>query len=257
MEDNNNPATHMKSLYLQRWLLLFCCFFLCANAYSQKTKEDSLAYVSAINNAKSIYHQALYPEEGLYTGSEYYGYPYHFQSGQPYYYNDTQDTGWIKYEGILYKNIAMRYDLIKDQLIVTQPKNNARICVINDRVQSFNLFNTTFVYIKTDSSKSHVAPGFYALLYDHDGHMLLKRNRKSVQEELSTTEGILRYINDDNFFIIKRGNTYSYVSDKKGFLKLYADKKKQLQQYIHKNGLDFKHDKDNAFAKSLAYYDSL
>jgi len=119
------------------------------------------------------------------------------------------------------------------------------------------LFNTTFIYIKTDTAKSGISPGIYALLYDHNDNMLLKRNRKEITEELSTGEGILRYINDNNSFAIKKGDRYYPVSGKKDVLSVYADKKKQLQQYIRKNKLDFKHDKDNALTKAVVYYDSL
>lgn len=247
----------MKSFHARNFLLFFCCFFFLTKAFSQKTAEDSIAYASAIENAKSIYHKALYPEEGLYTGPEYYGYPFRFQEGQPYYYKDQLDTGWIKYEGVLYQNVGLRYDLIRDQVMVIQPRNNARICVINDRVDRFYLFNTTFIYLKTDTAKGAISSGIYALLYEHNDNMLLKRNRKTITEELSTNEGILRFINDNNSFAIKKGNTYYPVSGKKDVLKVYADKKKQLQQYIRRNNLDFKRDKDNALAKSVAYYDSL
>ncbi|MDH7462379.1 hypothetical protein QEG73_13855 [Chitinophagaceae bacterium 26-R-25] len=247
----------MKSSYARNVLLFFCCFFFFTNTFSQSTAEDSVAYASAIENAKSIYHKALYPEEGLYTGPEYYGYPFRFQEGQPYYYKDQLDTGWIRYEGVLYQNVGLRYDLIRDQLIVIQPKNNARICVINDRVDRFYLFNTTFLYLKTDTSKAAISPGIYAVLYEHNDNALLKRNRKTITEELTTNEGILRFINDNSSFAIKKGNTYYSVSGKKEVLRAYADKKKQLQQYMRRNNLDFKRDKDNALTKSVAYYDSL
>ncbi|MBV4356979.1 hypothetical protein [Pinibacter aurantiacus] len=247
----------MKSNHARNFLLFFCCFFFSTRAFSQSTAEDSIAYASAIENAKSIYHKALYPEEGLYTGPEYYGYPFRFQEGQPYYYKDQMDTGWIRYEGVLYQNVGLRYDLIRDQLIVVQPKNNARICVVNDRVNRFYLFNTTFIYLKTDTAKAAISPGIYAVLYEHNDNMLLKRNRKKITEELTTNEGILRYINDNNAFAIKKGNTYYSVGGKKDVLRVYADKKKQLQQYIRRNNLDFRRDQDNALAKSVAYYDSL
>jgi hypothetical protein len=251
------PATRMKSFHVQNLLLFFCSLFFSVKTFSQDTAEDSIAYASAIKNAKSIYHKALFPEEGLYTGPEYYGYPFRFQDGQPYYYKDQMDTGWIKYEGVLYENVAMRYDLIKDQLVVSQPRNNARICVINDRVARFHLFNTTFIYVKTDTAKAGIASGIYALLYEHNDNVLLKRYRKTITEELSMVEGVLRYITDANSFAIKKGNKYYPVSGKKDVLNVYADKKKQLQQYIRKNNLDFKHDKDNALTKAVAWYDSL
>ncbi|MDI3322203.1 hypothetical protein [Pinibacter soli] len=247
----------MKSFHSKSLLLFFCSLFFLTKTFSQSTAEDSIAYASAIKNAKAIYHKALYPEEGLYTGPEYYGYPFRFQEGQPYYYKDQMDTGWIQYEGVLYENIGMRYDLIRDQLIVTQPKNNARICLINDRASRFHLFNTTFIYLKTDTAKAGISSGIYALLYEHNDNMLVKRNRKTITEELSLAEGILRFINDNNSFAIKKGNKYYPVSGKKDVLNVYADKKKQLQQYIRRNKLDFKHDKDNAFTKAVSWYDSL
>ena len=63
--------------------------------------------------AISIYYQSLQQQSGLYNGSEYVQYAHLLKEGHPYLDTSALVNGNVHYDGIVYKNVPMLYDLIK------------------------------------------------------------------------------------------------------------------------------------------------
>ncbi len=224
---------------------------------AQLPEQDSAVYKASVTHALAVYHQLLQPETNLYSGLQYVPYDYNIKEGHPYFDTTSFTEGSVVYNGVLYEKLPMIYDLVKEKLVINDAFNIYKFQLFSEKIIRFNLLNHTFIRLVEDSSnRAVINTGFYDLLYDGNT-ALLKQKNKNIQEDVNNTAGVKRYIVETNSFYLRKGGKYYSVSHKKALLEVLKDRKKEVNQYIRKNKLDMRRDKDNAFTKVVAYYNEL
>jgi hypothetical protein len=238
-------------------LLLVSLSSFDSRVLAQLSASDSVFYKKAIDNTKAVYFESLGDQSGLLNGSQYAGYAFTFKDGgHPFFYTEGFLKGYIVYDGLMYPQANLLYDQVREVLIFQDASH--RIQLVSERVSRFSIKGANFMRITKDSSKrTLVSTGFYQLLYE--GNITaLKKDIKSIREVLiSNTEGIYRYIDLKKYYYIKMNNEYYPIKRKKSLLELYKDQKKEMQQYIKRNKLNYKRDPDDFLIKTTAYYDQL
>jgi hypothetical protein len=225
--------------------------------WGQLSASDSVFYKKTIDNTKAVYFESLKDQSGLLNGSQYAGYSFTFKDGgHPFFYTDGFLNGTIVYDGLMYPKANLLYDEVSDVLLYRDTTH--LIQLVSERVLRFSIKGYNFIRIANDSNKrTLVSTGFYQLLYE--GNIaVLKKEVKSIREVLvSNTEDIYRYIDLKKNYYIKMSDVYHPVKRKKSLLELYGYKKKEIQQYIKRNKLNFKRAPDDFLIKTTAYYDQL
>lgn len=238
-----------------RLLLLTCFFLLSTRIAAQSAADDSMLYKKAVYHVISLYHQAIGEQSGLFNGSQYGRYPFLFAAGgYPFFKEDKPGTGSVIYDGILYEQVELQYDEVQEALIMQD--SIRRIQLLNKKIAGFTLFDNTFIHIVKDSTAEPlVRTGFYNLLYK--GNIsLLKREEKVIREDVSTGE-LLRFIDLNVYYYIQKNNSFYSIKKKASILDIFKDRKKDIRQYIRKNKLRYRDDRDNMLIKVTAYYDQL
>ena len=229
--------------------------FFCFEANAQYNESDSLLYKKAKEYAVSLYHENIKNESGLYNGSQYVVYAQTIQDGIPFFEITQPSNGNVTYWGVEYKNVPLLYDILKGEIITIVPSTNYLIKLNTEKVSSFEVLNHKFIRIAKDSSNKNIKTGFYDVLYDGQT-AVYKKEIKTLNEDLSS--GKLRtFILDENAFFIKKNNVFFTVSNKSSLLDILKDKKKEVQEFIRKNKLKIRKDKDNALPKIAAFYDEI
>jgi hypothetical protein len=161
------------------------------------------------------------------------------------------------YNDILYKNVPMLYDLVRD-LVVTQSFNTLHMTfLLSERVSQFSFLGQTFIRISADTVKgAPIQTGFYQRLYNGKIKAWAK-NRKTI-EELIDIDPVVKKIavEKKEWYLFKNGNYYE-IDGKKSTLLVLQDKKKEIQQFIRKHKIRFKNDMDNALIQVTTYYDEI
>jgi len=232
------------------------CFLLLSpfnNISAQNTVSVNSFYQQALANAKSVYHKSFRDQSALYNGSNG-DYLFPFEKGYPYFYSIVPGIGSVVYDGINYDSIVMTYDEVKDALVIILGVK--RLQLASEKVESFHLFNSDFIKINKDSlAENLVKSGFYNVLYK--GKIwLLKKQVKIITEDLKTSQ-VLHMIDEQDYYYIKMDDKFYLVNSKKNLLKIFSDKKKEVQQFIRVNGLNFRNDRMHMLIETIAYYDSL
>lgn len=238
-------------------ILLTCTIFLTVNLEisAQQPSSDNVFYKNAVNNAISRYHQSSGDQSGLYNGSQYGGYNFLFKEGHPYFKTDQFVLGSIFYDGVLYDSVMLLYDEIME--VVVMQNVVIRVQLITDKITAFDINNNSFIRIVKDSNSSVlIATGFYNLLYE--GNItLLKKEVKTIREQISNTDGLQRFVDSKIHYYIKKADKYFVIKRKKDLMALFSSHKKQVQQFIKENHLSYRKDRDNTLIKVTAYYDGL
>jgi hypothetical protein len=238
-------------------LLACLCFFFFTVQKIVAQNSDSVKafYSQALHNASTVYHQAFGDQKGLYNGPSYIEYPYKFKEGDPYFNMPNPEPGSVLYDGVTYDSVLMRYNEITDELVINY--YTERIQLLKPKVEQFRFFNSDFIRIEKDSlSRSLISSGFYNRLYS--GKIsLFKKEIKAIRESSSINVELLSFIDEKDYYYIKKEGRYYPIKKKRDFFDLLNDKKKELKEFVKMNGLNYRRDRQNMLTQTIAYYDSL
>src|SRR5689334_16687899 len=101
--------------------------------HSQEKSTDSLLYRQALDNAVGYYNQFRGgPTAGLYNGPEQVGY-FYFIEGSAYFGSSEWQKGTVFYDGIYYPDVTLKYDQVKDVVLVPHPNGYTAIGLFGPR----------------------------------------------------------------------------------------------------------------------------
>lgn len=217
---------------------------------AQTVSIDSGATATLLNQR---YVQALGYESRLYNGPEYVNYVRNYINGHQFFETATEQEATVVYGGATYVGVPLRYDLIRDELVLKAPLGALSMQLVNEQVSRFTLDEHTFIRLVADSSSnSPVSTGYYDLLVDGPVRVLVSR-RKGIQER-STSDGMTGEVTQKNELFISKDNHYYRVSKAKSVLALFPEHKGELRKFIRTKKLKFSAARrENAIADLVRY----
>ncbi len=237
--------------------LIFAIVFLCFGhevSFGQtQTEKDS--HQLAIKNTVSRYYKSLGEQSGIYYGPAYIGYPYQLSNGHQFFESPNLTQGTIFYNGMLYQDIPMWYDLVKDEVVVQNIDSLSMISLHNERIDYFSLLGHYFIKISQDSSSS-LSTGFYDQIYKGKTEVLVRRYKGTLEDV--STEGIFtKILKQKNEIYLKKEGKYFSVLSSGSVLKALGNKQKEILSHLKKNAIKFKKDPEKAIVMMVSYYDQL
>ena len=237
--------------------LIFAIVFLCFGhevSFGQtQTEKDS--HQLTIKNTVSRYYKSLGEQSGIYHGPAYIGYPYQLSNGHQFFESPNLTQGTIFYNGMLYQDIPMWYDLVKDQVVVQTIDSLSMISLHNERIDYFSLLGHYFIKISQDSSSS-LSTGFYDQIYKGKTEVLVRRY-KGTLEDVSPDGIFTKILKQKNEIYLKKEGKYFSVLSSGSVLKALGNKQKEILSHLKKNAIKFKKDPEKAIVMMVSYYDQL
>jgi hypothetical protein len=247
------PFFRRTALLCNSFLFLFCS---ASRVDAQTPDKDSLATLSGYSAAITIYHHFLTPETRLFKGREYAEYAYTIRIGHPFFDIDHMQKGSVFYDGVFYDNLLLIYDLVRGQVVINDPYNAYKIALLDERLDTFTIGSHRFIHLRDNGKGTAPGPGFYELLYDGRKVRMLKKERKTIQEDASaTTADTKQYIAHSVSYFLRIGNRNYLVNNKRSLLGAMKDKRTALRKFIRSLSPDIQTDKDRVFARAGAWYD--
>ncbi len=231
-------------------LSILFLFIFSVNADGQVTSFDSSLNSGGIDKAVQSYHQSLGIGEAIYNGRRHIDY-LPANVGIPYYLTKEWQQGNVSYDNILY-NALVKYDEVADEILVRHPEGFA-IVLFSPRVSEFSFPGHHFLYINNDNHVG-LAAGFYEQLQKGRLTILVKRS-KVVLETVAGTAVERKFDESNTYYAIKDGKTYT-VKKMNNVMELVADQKKEIQQYLKKNKVKFRKNKELALTRIAEYYNN-
>ena len=225
----------IRSFLLQKTILISSSLLYVFNLFGQTAEIDSITYIKGINNAVSFYHRFIDPPTGLYNGSEYVDYAYSIKSGHPFFMSTNFNSGSIVYDGVLYDNIPLLYDVVKGEIVIKA--GIYKLSLIKEKVSGFSVLNHKFVRLEeNNSNQAVISTGFYDILYESE-ISLYKKQKKKIRDYSGFSESLKRYIVESDFYYFKKDRVFYPVNNRGSLLSLLQNKRKEVQQFIRKNKL--------------------
>jgi hypothetical protein len=221
------------------YILLICGL---SQHVTAQNADDTTLHENALN-AIGVYYQTLGEESPLYNGSEYIEYAYTLVDFI---------KGNVNVDGMIFHDVPMLYDIVKDQLIIQDFQKVYKINLPADRVQQFFLLGHLFVRL---NASDQVKTGFYDQLYKGKVALFAKREKK-ILEKYSNIQ-ISKVVISQNVYYIKKDGVYYTIKNKSSLFSALKSKKKEVQQYLKANDIKFKREPERAMIMAVKYYDQL
>lgn len=220
----------MKHIFL--WML-GCLFCGVVNAQEQRLFDEYLR--EAGDRAE------------MFVGKMETGYASTVFINHPYWLSDEFLVGEVRYKGMLYKNVLLRYDAFLNQLVVKTPEKQANVYIPMHAVEGFSIGG--LVYAKHDDE-------FMAVHYDGSHMELLEQMRVKMKENMNHENLQYEFKRNVNYYLLNDGRMYE-VTNMRSVLKLYPGLEKELKRFSKMNNLNFKENRQSSLVSLVKYADEL
>jgi hypothetical protein len=219
---------------------------------SRAQSPDSVLYISSSANLHRLYLDEIGDNAQIYHGSEFIRNGMKV-TGFPFYKSDSLFKGTVSYQGTIYPDQSLQYDLVAGELITNNYPHSSFIVLSTDKVDSFTIDDHVFVKLKTEKSNGLPSSGFYDQLISDEPGLYVNRYKKFVPATGSIDPKYTAY--DD--YYVRMKNVYYPVDGKNALLELFRDHKDDLKKYIRTNKIKFNKNKESSLVLTTIYYSRL
>lgn len=161
-------------------------------------------------------------------------------------------AGDLWYDGVKYTGIKMRLDLYRDEFMVLVSENSLYNAILDpERFGYADLRGYRVIYIPEGSPHFNLPKGYYLRLYEGKHDILRKETF-----EMSLTQ--MKLINRPLRFYIEKDGAYRPVRRNKGsLLRLFRERRRELDRFIRENGIDVKRNTEESVVRVVQEYERL
>jgi hypothetical protein len=209
-------------------------------ARAQQFFPDTAASGMAVTHAIQSYHDFMGPQSLVYNGKEHSD--YQPMTGHPYFAMEGVQKGSVIYDGMLYNDLPLLYDLVRDQLVVFNFTGD-QISLSTEKIKEFSLPGHRFL---------HINSGYYDLLSSGAVTLLAKRV-KTIEESIVDLQIVYTAVEKDHYYIV-RGGVYYSLGNLNSLLAILKDKKKEIRQDLRKKKIRYRKEPERALVAAVQYY---
>lgn len=184
----------------------------------------------------------------MFLGKIERGYSPTLYMNQPYWIFDDFVQGDVLFNGMLYKDVRIRYDAYLKQLIVNTPEKHSKVYIPMSKVETFVMEGVKFAR-KNDE--------FMAVHYNSHRMELVERLAITLKERLVDNSRVQYEFRHNSQYLVIRGGQVYEVDKLKSVLKLFPELKKELKQFAKMYYLDFKEHRQSSLVSLIKYADEL
>ena len=196
------------------FVLLFFAIVSNRQVNGQDVNADTALSARALSNAIEKFPQN---QRGLFIGTAYYGVPFPVKRGHTFFSFDMPLKGDLYYNGVLYTNEEIQYDLRKDDVVIEHWAGQ-NIALVKEHLKWFTIEGHKFLYL----SSTGLDAGFYELLAEKSGLQLFAKHVKKLKGDPKVTP---YYVESTKYFLQKDG-TYYRVKNASQLMNILSLKKK-------------------------------
>lgn len=205
------------------------------------------------NNSFQYSSNPIKPDSSssVFNGMEHTGYPL-AEEGMPYYLTQDWQKGTMVFRDQPYTDIFLKYDLIKDELILRHYNGFTGIILFTPRISSFTLLDKKFVNLPASQ-------GFAGGIYEElsTGSISLYAKRTKLVAENLTAAGIERRISQRNHYLLFKDGVFHQVRNEGDVMDLVKDKKSEVKAHLRGKGIKYRRDREHFLITVLSYYNQL
>lgn len=175
----------------------------------------------------------------LYNGKIEQIYNTNIYKSLPYYNSPDFVSGDLIYKNRFYPNQSFRLNLHKEQLILLTPEGHYGVILDSKDVQKVSFHKKTFVWHEPQKI-SGLSSGFYIEMYKSDKIILYSKIVLNLNDNLTHFD----FTSRTRYYLLREGDYYA-IKNKSSYAKIFPQYKKQINQFVKDNSLNFEKKLDN------------
>lgn len=223
----------------------FIGLFLISNSIHSQTQSETAIY--------NWYDTVVGRENLDFNTGKIFLNPYKTtKNNEMFFKQDSFEKGSLTYEGKTYYETKLKYDIYRDILILNSDKESesTSISLNQEKVNSFSIYNKDFTKVNSSQYQhENFSTGYYETLFFTENFILYIKHHKNIQKIIKDNTVYFTFKNSNSFFLAYDKKVYE-INSKKDIIKLFPDKKKQINDFYTMNNGIRKVDLDQ-FMKNL------
>jgi hypothetical protein len=188
----------------------------------------------------------------LYSGATEIPYNKRFKN-HPYFESNKFVSGTLGYNHVEYKDILMRFDLFRNELTVVSPDKPNQIIVLNNKKFDYAILNGSTIVVSVDEMNSKEQ--FFVLLQNGNNPVVIKYNL-TMEDEVSGRT-IISSFRIQKQYAVYINDVPHTVKNKSSVIKLFPDKRKELNAFAKQRKLDFNDRFEQSIIAIVNHYESI
>jgi len=167
----------------------------------------------------------------------------------PYWGDDQFHDGAVNFDGLLYPNVKLRYNIYENMLVVLSPQGQIPVAPETSHIDYFILDGNRF---------EKVGDWYYCVCYEGTDVSLLMLRKKTKTSDVLKDNAYYHDLDIIEQYFVRdaKGNLYP-VSSEKSLLTYFPAEKEKLRQYIKDNKISFKKSmRSSALKQCVRFLDS-
>ena len=147
-----------------------------------------------------------------------------------FYSSSSFQAGDIVYDGQHYFDVAMKYDIHDDEIIVIIPTQTRSytIQLIKEKVDSFSINDSDFIPINNLTNHNN---GFYEIIFKNSNLAFYKKNIKTSNKYFFDRSILYSFKNKDQYLLYFKGEYHKITKPRKGLIKLFPKYEKDINLF--------------------------
>lgn len=222
---------------------------------AQQSTADSAFYSQSVSNVLAAYRSNVRENLHIYNGAAYLR-TGHSIKGTPFFESDSLLPGAVVYDGRLYEDLLLHFDMVTGQVIIPHYQQQGELQLVPEKLPWFYIAQHEFVRIAADAeTPSFITTGYYEKLYD-GVITVLARRQKIPRQAADVADSKGSYIVYNDYFLLLN-NVFYQAHDKNDLLSLMGTEKEAVARYIKDNKINFRKRREPAMVQVAAYYNTL
>lgn len=154
-----------------------------------------------------------------------------------YYITDKYSKGVVNYEGQIYNDVDLKYDILKDQLILKPygESNYIGVNLILEKINFFYLNDKKFINLSYNTANlPEFINGYYEISAATDTNILYIKHHKNMREKINNNH-VFKEFKEKYEFLINYKNSFYKIENKKDIIKIFPKDKIKISDYYSKN----------------------
>lgn len=172
-----------------------------------------------------------------------------------YFLDDKFEKGNLSYNGQIYYNYNLKYDIYRDILILNPSETSELIGISlnTEKVDSFTILNRNFVKVRKEQyNLPEFLTGYYEFFSFNENFIFYIKHSKTGQKKIKDDSSYYYFTDNNHFYLAYKKNLYA-INRKSDLTNLFPEQKKQINEFYLMNR-EIKKSDLNQFMRNLMKY---
>lgn len=223
---------------------------------AQRSQVDTVLISKAIGYSIGKYYEIFPTQLRLSNGAHYLESVYNTPEQHPFLISREWLNGSVCYNGDVFNDVPLLYDIKEDKLITESPYYGNLIEVTPELVSWFSVSGRTFQRVQNEMVYRNLPQtGYYEVLYDGSTTILVLR-QKRIRELINSQRIVYDFVPRSRYYVLNGDNFYE-VKSKKSFLNTFSAYRQPLKKHLRSLGLRHNQNPERVFIELAIHYDLL